>query len=181
MNVGPSAGNRERLCFLTKSPLERLTPHAEPRYFSKGVRISGGQQLIEAAYLILSGGCEVRRTLPDGEQQVLENLGPGAAFGGLEKIEGEEVWTTVFATADTIVLRVERQRLDYLRGQFNSEIQSTGAVTSIEPGGSATETISSVSGEVSRATVATSSATMPARAEKRPHLHAADRPDRLCR
>src|SRR6267142_2430238 len=167
MNVGPSAGNRERLSFLMKSPLERLTPHAEARYFSKGVRICGGQQLIEAAYLILSGGCEVRRTLPDGQQQVLENLGPGAAFGGLEKIEGEEVWTTVFATADTIVLRVERQRLDYLRGQFNSEIQSTGAVTSIEPGGSATETISSVSGAVSRGTVATSSATMPARAEKR--------------
>lgn len=167
MNVGPSAGNRERLSFLTKSPLERLTPHAEPRYFSKGVRISGGQQLSEAAYLILSGGCEVRRTLPDGQQQVLENLGPGAAFGGLETVEGEEVWTTVSATADTIVLRVERQRLDYLRGQFNSEIQSSGAVTSIEPGGSATETISSVSGAVSRATVATSSATMPARAEKR--------------
>jgi NTE family protein len=167
MNVGPSAGNRERLSFLTKSPLERLTPHAEPRYFSKGVRISGGQQLCEAAYLILSGGCEVRRTLPDGQQQVLENLGPGAAFGGLEAVEGEEVWTTVSATADTIVLRVERQRLDYLRGQFNSEIQSSGAVTSIEPGGSATETISSVSGAVSRATVATSSATMPARAEKR--------------
>jgi NTE family protein len=152
---------------LMKSPLERLTPHAEPRYFSKGVRISGGQQLCEAVYLILSGGCELRRTLPDGQQQVLENLGPGSAFGGLEKVEGEEIWTSVFATADSIVLRLERERLDFLRGQFNSEIPPGGAVTSIEPGGSATETISSVSGAVSRATVATSSATRPARTEKR--------------
>src|SRR5580765_829782 len=167
MNVGPSAGDCGRLSFLMKSPLERLTPHAEPRYFSKGVRISGGQQLCEAAYLILSGGCELRRTLPDGQQQVLENLGPGSAFGGLEKVEGEEIWTSVFATADSIVLRLERERLDFLRGQFNSEIPPGGAVTSIEPGGSATETISSVSGAVSRATVATSSATRPARTEKR--------------
>jgi NTE family protein len=167
MNVGPSAGDCGRLSFLTKSPLERLTPHAEPRYFRKGVQVCGGQQLCEAAYLILSGGCELRRTLADGQQEVLENLGPGAAFGGLETVEGEEIWTTVFATADTIVLRVERERLDFLRGQFYSEIQSSGAVTSLEPGGGATETISSVSGSVSRATVSTSSATRAARAEKR--------------
>jgi NTE family protein len=167
MNVGPSAGDCGRLSFLTKSSLERITPHAEPQYFSKGARISGGQQLCEAAYLIVSGGAEVRRTLPDGHEQVLQNLGPGYAFGGLENIEGEEVWTTVFATADTLVLRIARERLDFLRGQFYSEMQSNGAMTSIEPGGSATETISSVSGSVSRATVSTSSGTMPARAEKR--------------
>src|SRR5437588_708077 len=115
MNVGPSAGGSERLSFLTKSPLERLTPHAQPRYFARGVRISGGQQLCEAAYLILSGGCELRRTLPDGQQQVLENLGPGAAFGGLEKLDGENNWTTVVATADTVVLRLAREKLDSLR------------------------------------------------------------------
>jgi NTE family protein len=152
-----------------KSPLERLTPHAEPRYFSKGVRICGGQQLCEAAYLILSGSCELRRTLPDGQQQVLESLGPGYAFGGLEKIDGEEIWTSVFATADSIVLRLDRERVDFLRGQFISEIPSGGAVTSVEPGGGSTETISSVSGAIFGSTVATSSATMPARAEKR-HL-----------
>jgi len=117
MNVGPSAGKCERLSFLMKSPLERLTPHAQPRYFSKGVRITGGEQLCEAAYLILSGGCEIRRTLPDGQQQVLENLGPGAAFGGLEKIDGEEVWNTVIATADTVVLRLDREKLDSLRAE----------------------------------------------------------------
>src|SRR3954451_13263014 len=127
MNVGPSAGDCERLTFLTKLPLERLTPHARPQYFSKGVRITGGQQLCEAAYLILSGGCELRRSLPDGQQQVLQNLGPGAAFGGLEKIEGEEVWTTAFAAADTVVLRVDREKLGSLRAESASVIQDTGA------------------------------------------------------
>jgi NTE family protein len=167
MNVGPPAGDCGRLSFLTKSPLERLTPHAQPRFFSKGVRITGSQQLCEAAYLILSGCCEMRRSLPNGQQQILENLGPGAAFGGLDKIDGEEVWTTVVATEDTVVLRLDRVQLEFLRDQFRSEVQSSGAVTSIQPGGSATETISIVNGAISRTTVATSSATMPARAEKR--------------
>src|SRR5262252_3478386 len=129
MNVGPSAGDCGRLSFLTKSPLERLTRHAQPRFFSKGVRITGSQQLCDAAYLILSGGCEMRRSLPDGQQQVLENLGPGAAFGGLDKVDGEEVWTTVVATEDTVVLRLERDQLEFLRDQFRSEVQSSGAVT----------------------------------------------------
>src|ERR1051326_3865412 len=105
MNVGPSARECGRLSFLTKLPVERLTPHARPQYFSKGVRITGGQQLCEAAYLILSGDCELRRSLPDGRQEVIENLGPGAAFGGLEKLEGERKWTPFVATADTVVLR----------------------------------------------------------------------------
>src|SRR5215468_7637450 len=164
MNVGPSAGDCGRLSFLMKSPLERLTPHAEPRYFSKGVRISGGQQLCEAAYLILSGGCELRRTLPDGQQQVLENLGPGNAFGGLEKIEGEEVWTTVFATADTIVLRMDCDKLDSLRAESNSVIQCSG-VTSIEPGSGATETASTGTETVPCATGPVCSATGTTRAE----------------
>src|SRR5260370_18976256 len=96
MNVGPSARECERLSFLMKSPLERLTPHAEARYFSKGVRICGGQQLCEAAYLILSGGFELRPILPHGHQKVLGNLGPGAAFCGSQKSLGSAAWEEVF-------------------------------------------------------------------------------------
>jgi NTE family protein len=166
MNVGPSAGDCGRLSFLTKMSLERLTPHAETRYFSKGVRISGGQQLCEAAYLILSGGCELRRTLPDGQQRVLQNLGPGTAFGGLEKIEGEEVWTTAFATADTIVLRMNCEKLDSLRAESNSVIQCSEA-TSLESGSGATATASTGTEIVSSATDPVRSATGTTRAERR--------------
>ncbi len=140
MNVGPSARDLGRLSFLTKSPLEKLTPHAEPQYFSKGVRITGGQQLCEAAYLILSGGCEMRRSLPDGQQQVIDSLGPGSAFGGLEKVDGEEIWTTVFATADTVVLRLEREILASLREESVSAIQATSVT--LQPSCSATGTSS---------------------------------------
>jgi NTE family protein len=171
MNVGPSAGNCERLSFLTKSPLERLTPHAEPRYFSKGVRICGGEQLCEAAYLILSGSCELRRTLPNGQQQVLQNLGPGAAFGGLEKIDGEEVWTTVFATADTVLLRLGREKVESLRAESASVIQDTGAaLTTVESEQRASDAITSATGTTSSVTVAIcngSRDTATARSEKR--------------
>jgi NTE family protein len=160
MNVGPSARECERLSFLMKSPLERLTPHAEARYYSKGVRICGGQQLCEAAYLILGGGCELRRSLPDGQQQVLGNLGPGAAFGGLEKVEGEEVWTTVFTTADTIVLCLDREKLDSLRAESNSVVQGTGAaMTTVESGLSATGATTSATGTASSVTSPACSAT----------------------
>src|ERR1051325_11128849 len=120
MNVGPSARDAERLSFLTKSPLERLIPHGQPRFFSKGVRIAGGEQLCEAAFLSLSGGCELRRSLPNGQEIVLENLGRGAAFGGLEKIDAEEVWTAVVATADTVVLGFDRENLEKLRAELPS-------------------------------------------------------------
>lgn len=120
MNVGPSAGDCERLSFLKKSPLERLTPHAQPRYFSKGVRISGGHQLCDYAYVILSGACELRRTLPDGSEELLETFGPGAAFGGLDVLEPEDAWTTVIATADTVALRIERDDLGRLRENLAS-------------------------------------------------------------
>jgi NTE family protein len=140
MNVGPSARECGRLSFLTKLPVERLTPHARPQYFSKGVRITGGQQLCEAAYLILSGDCELRRSLPDGRQEVIENLGPGAAFGGLEKLEGEEKWTTVVATADTVVLRLERESFERLREELEPVVQAT--VMTLQTGCSATGTSS---------------------------------------
>src|SRR5690242_13185769 len=141
MNVGPSARDSGRLSFLTKAPLERLTPHAQPQYFSKGVRITGGAQLCDAAYLILSGACELRRTLPDGQQQVVENLGPGAAFGGLEKLDGDEMWTTVVATADTVVLRLERDSFARLRDESVSPSQTTAT---LQAGNSATGTSTAI-------------------------------------
>jgi len=60
----------------------------------------------------------LRRTLPDGQQVVLESLGPGAAFGGLENLDGEHAWATVIATADTVVLKLDRERLDSLRSEI---------------------------------------------------------------
>jgi NTE family protein len=108
--------------------------------------------------------------LPDGQQQVLENLGPGSAFGGLEKVEGEEVWTTAFATADTIVLRMDCEKLDSLRAESAPVIQDTGAaMTTVESAHPASEAITSATGNSSVAVSLsnTSSSTGTTRAEKR--------------
>jgi NTE family protein len=102
---------------------------------------------------------------------VLQNLGPGTAFGGLEKIEGEEVWTTVFATADTIVLRMDCEKLDSLRAESAPVIQDTGAaMTTVESAHPASEAITSATGTNSSVAFAlcnTSSTNGTARAEKR--------------
>ena len=107
----------ERLSFVTKAPLERLIPHGQPAQYPKGTRICDGHQLSEAAYLILSGSCELRRAAADGPQEVLQTLGPGAAFGGLDPLQLDDSGTTAVATADSIVLRIGRDGLEILRNQ----------------------------------------------------------------
>src|SRR5205814_10658982 len=101
----------ERLSFVTKAPLERLVSHGRPAAYLTGARICGGNQLSEAAYLILSGSCELRRNPANGPEEVLDTLGPGAAFGGLDRIQSDDACTTAVAIADSVVLSIPRENL----------------------------------------------------------------------
>src|SRR6266446_4620369 len=94
----------ERLSFVTSAPLERLIPHGHIGHYPKGMQICSGKQLSEAAYLVLSGSCELRRVAQNGPEEVLNTIGPGAAFGGLEETQLDDLCTVAVATADTVVL-----------------------------------------------------------------------------
>ena len=107
----------ERLSFVTKAPLERLIPHGQTGHYPKGMHICAGKQLSEAAYLILSGSCELRRVLQNAPEEVLKTIGPGAAFGGLEEAGPDDLCTIAIATADTVVLCIGRANFEALRQQ----------------------------------------------------------------
>jgi NTE family protein len=130
MTVGRLAGQNEGLSFLTEIPLGRLTSYAKPRQFPAGSRISEGSELSEAAWFILSGSCELRRTLQDGSQEVLTTFMPGEAFGTVEskvqsprskvpeatdlnRSDGEYVFA--LATSDSVLLCFDRNTLRLLR------------------------------------------------------------------
>jgi NTE family protein len=120
MNVGRSLRvDEERLSFVTKAPLERLAPHARTGHYPKGSCICSDHQFSEAAYFILSGACELTRILPDGQPEVLDTLGPGTAFGGVEESDLDSAPTTAVATTDCVILCISRQSLEELRSEAN--------------------------------------------------------------
>lgn len=121
MNLGRSLRvDEERLSFVTKAPLERLAPHAHTSHYAKGARICSDLQFSEAAYFILSGACELSRTLPDGQQEVLDTLGPGTAFGAVEKADLDGAPAAAVATTDCVILSINRQSLEQLRLEANA-------------------------------------------------------------
>jgi NTE family protein len=107
----------ERLSFVTKAPLERLVPHGQIGHYPKGMHICTGKQFSEAAYLILSGSCELRRVLQNAPEEVLKTIGPGGAFGGLEETGLDDLSTIAIATADTVVLCIGKASFETLREQ----------------------------------------------------------------
>jgi len=129
MTVGRLTGQNEGLSFLTEIPLGRLTSYAKPRQFPKGAQISNGTELDEAAWFLLSGNCELRKTLKDGTDEVITTFVPGEAFGTEESNvqrptpEVEESRTelvepeafSVVATSDCVVLCFDRTTLRLLR------------------------------------------------------------------
>ncbi|HWV99804.1 MAG TPA: patatin-like phospholipase family protein [Candidatus Acidoferrum sp.] len=115
----------ERLAFLTKAPLERLTRYAQARQYLKGTCICSETQFSEAAYFILSGSCELRAAGPDGVEETLDTLGPGAVFGGFEEVLPEDGGTSVVAASDSVLLRIERGHLDALRAEACGQIPGT--------------------------------------------------------
>src|SRR5258706_5334369 len=103
MNAGRSMKEEtDRLSFVTNAPLERLIPHGQIGHYPGGMQICAGKQLSEAAYLVLSGSCELRRAAQNGPEEVLKTIGPGAAFGSLEETQLDDLSTAAIATADTV-------------------------------------------------------------------------------
>src|SRR5436190_19060664 len=115
MTVGHLAGQREGLSFLTEIPLGRLTSFAKPRQFPEGSEISDGSELSEAAWFILSGSCEIRRSQADGSHEVLTSFVPGEAFGNCAHPSTENGRISAMATSDSVLLCFDRTTLQLLR------------------------------------------------------------------
>ena len=108
--------------------MERLLVYGRTCHFPKGTVIGSGDELSEAAYFILSGSCELRRGLPGAGEATIEAFGVGTVFGALDVPGGIEGWTgggvergeagapvCAVATADSVLLRIERKNLEKLR------------------------------------------------------------------
>src|SRR6476619_5734760 len=115
MTVGHLSGQREGLYLLTEIPLGRITSFAKPRQFPEGSEISDGSELSEAAWFILSGSCEIRRSLADGSHEVLTSFMPGEAFGTCAHPAPEDSRISALATSDSVVLCFDRTTLQLLR------------------------------------------------------------------
>lgn len=91
---------------LAKAPLDKVIPHAQVTPYLYGQRICSGEHLAEAAFLIISGTCELRRTAWSGEPQALHLYSIGGVFGCHEEPMPEDLETEVIATSDCVVLRI---------------------------------------------------------------------------
>jgi NTE family protein len=128
MKFDRSVGQKEdRLAFVAKVPLERLTRHARPFHVLKGARFCEGQQLSDAAYYILSGSCELRSGVPDQAEEVLHTLGPGDVFGALDASSREASTLGAVAVEDSVVLRIDRDKLKLLREPEEPTFARNGA------------------------------------------------------
>ena len=81
-------------------------PHATISYIPSGSPVCVDGQNAEWAYLILSGSCEQRLNLPDGEPIVLRAFKRGETFGGFLLHD-----TMVVASEDSAVLRIRLRDL----------------------------------------------------------------------
>ena len=86
--------------------------------FPKGTVIMREGEAGSAAYIIVSGQCEVKKKM-GGIDQVLKTLGPGEVFGEMAVLTESARTATVVATEDTTALVVTRtvmqQELDTLK------------------------------------------------------------------
>lgn len=81
-------------------------PHATISHIPSGSTVCVDGQNAEWAYLILSGSCEQRLNLPDGELKVLRAFKRGETFGGFLLHD-----TMVVASEDSSVLRIRLRDL----------------------------------------------------------------------
>jgi NTE family protein len=113
----PADQRVEGLSFLREIPLGRLLSYAKPRNFLEGAQISDGSGLSEAAWLLLSGSCELRKSVGDGRQERLSRFGPGEAFGVGESSDPQDPQTTAVATSDSVLLCFDRTTLELIRAE----------------------------------------------------------------
>lgn len=82
------------------------------RRLSPGEAITREGSVATRFYLLVEGGARVSRTRPDGGQEVLARLSPGALFGVLGVSDGLPRSTTVAATGPAICLVFPASLLD---------------------------------------------------------------------
>jgi CRP-like cAMP-binding protein len=105
-NRQPIRECQKPLAFLAEAPLGWLMPHAAISNIPSGSTVCVDGQNAEWAYLILSGSCEQRLNLPDGELKVLRAFKRGETFGGFLLQD-----TMVVASEDSAVLRIRLRDL----------------------------------------------------------------------
>lgn len=68
----------------------------------------------DALYVVSEGSLFVLTTDPDGQEVVLDQLGPGALVGEMELLTGRELATTIRAATDAMLLKLTAQELAQL-------------------------------------------------------------------
>jgi serine/threonine-protein kinase len=84
--------------------------HLPAKHFPAGTAIVEEGAWGDAAYIIVSGTCEVSKVI-DGARRVLRRLGPGEVFGETAILSGNVRTATVRALEDTTVKVVTRELL----------------------------------------------------------------------
>ena len=90
--------------------LERLAAIARPRELGAGEQLFTEGDRCDAFYAILAGGVRLYRTTPDGERQVLHDLGPPRTFAEAALLNMKRYPASAEArTAGTRLLRIDGQ------------------------------------------------------------------------
>jgi len=94
----------------TKEEFGAIVDRLEPLQFMAGERMIAEGDEGDAMYLISRGGGRVIKEI-DGQEVVLDELGEGEFFGEMSLLVGGPRSASVFATADTEVLRLKSSDL----------------------------------------------------------------------
>ena len=91
------------LVFLAEAPLGWLIPRGQIRHFTPDSPVVAGDQPAEWAFLVLSGSCQLRRTVPEkAGTEILRTYKRGETFGG-------------FTLPDTTMVAVEESAVFCIR------------------------------------------------------------------
>jgi cyclic nucleotide-binding protein len=101
----------------TKEEFGALVDKLEPMQFMDGERMIAEGDEGDAMYLISRGGGRVIKEI-DGQEVVLDELGEGEFFGEMSLLVGGPRSASVFATADTEVLRLKSSDLFEIMKQY---------------------------------------------------------------
>jgi len=101
----------------TREEFGALVDKLEPMQFMDGERMIAEGDEGDAMYLISRGGGRVIKEI-DGQEVVLDDLGEGEFFGEMSLLVGGPRSASVFATADTEVLRLKSSDLFEIMKQY---------------------------------------------------------------
>jgi len=113
-NARPIKEWQRPLTFLAEAPLGWLIPRGEIHHFASDSPVCAGDQSAEWAFLVLSGSCEKRRTLPDAPPEILHTFQRGETFGGFLKPD-----TVIVAAEDSAVFCIRLHDLADIAPKVN--------------------------------------------------------------